>query len=62
MDNKKRAMDNKKRVLKKGSILTVHIKTKKFLYICKMDISKMSNFKNTEYFFFRKCVVALFRA
>ena len=40
--------------LKKGSILTVHIKNKKFLYICKMDISKMSNFKNPNDFFEKK--------
>lgn len=55
-------MDTKNEYLKKGSILTVHIKTKKFLYICKLDISKMSIFKNSVYFFFQKCVVALFRA
>jgi len=43
--------------LKKGSILTVHIKNKKFLYICKMDISKMSNFKNSIDFFVKKTAI-----
>ena len=55
-------MDTKNEYLKKGSILTAHIKNKKFLYICKLDISKMSIFKNSIDFFFKKCVVALFKA